>query len=108
MKRRLSAPLAACAINVRAAKLGELRRTVAARLRPASAVEHRWSAASVSPPAARSLTLAAEPLLGNMPASNENWYDFPQYCDLAFRDETAAETAFLVAAFRKYCSHPVR
>ncbi|MDW8077272.1 MAG: class I SAM-dependent methyltransferase [Thermoguttaceae bacterium] len=31
-----------------------------------------------------------------------NWYDFPQYYDLAFRDETRAEAAFLQAAFTRY------
>jgi len=32
-----------------------------------------------------------------------NWYDFPQYYDLAFRSETALEARFLEAAARKYC-----
>ncbi len=37
-----------------------------------------------------------------------SWYDFPQYYDLAFRSETRAEVAFIVAACRKYCPFPVR
>jgi SAM-dependent methyltransferase len=38
-----------------------------------------------------------------------NWYDYPQYFDLAFRDETPAEVAFLEAAFRRYVTGgPVR
>jgi SAM-dependent methyltransferase len=37
-----------------------------------------------------------------------NWYDFPQYCDLAFRDETKAEANFIVAACQKYATIPVR
>ena len=37
-----------------------------------------------------------------------NWYDYPAYFDLAFRDETAEEAKFLVAAFAKYVAFPVR
>lgn len=37
-----------------------------------------------------------------------NWYDFPQYYDLAFRDETRREVAFLEEAFRRYAIGPVR
>ncbi len=32
-----------------------------------------------------------------------NWYDYPQYYDLAFRSETRPEADFLEAACRKYC-----
>ena len=32
-----------------------------------------------------------------------DWYDFPQYYDLAFRSETPAEADFIEAACRKYC-----
>ncbi len=37
-----------------------------------------------------------------------NWYDYPQYYDLAFRSETAMEADFIEAAARKYCRFPVR
>ncbi len=37
-----------------------------------------------------------------------NWYDYPQYYDLAFRSETAMEADFIEAAARKYCPFPVR
>ncbi len=37
-----------------------------------------------------------------------NWYDYPQYYDLAFRSETALEADFIEAAARKYCPFPVR
>lgn len=37
-----------------------------------------------------------------------SWYDYPQYFDLAFRDETAKEVHFLEAAFRKYVASGVR
>lgn len=37
-----------------------------------------------------------------------NWYDCPQYYDLAFRSETGPEADFLEAACRKYCAFPVR
>lgn len=35
------------------------------------------------------------------------WYDYPQYYDLAFRDVTKDEARFLEAAFDKYALHPV-
>ncbi|MDY0167390.1 MAG: class I SAM-dependent methyltransferase [Thermoguttaceae bacterium] len=37
-----------------------------------------------------------------------NWYDYPQYYDLAFRSETAPEADFVEAAARKYCPFPVQ
>ena len=38
-----------------------------------------------------------------MPAISENCYDYPQYWDLAFRDETPFEADFLELAAKKYC-----
>jgi len=32
-----------------------------------------------------------------------NWYDYPQYYDIAFRPETRPEADFIEAACRKYC-----
>lgn len=43
-----------------------------------------------------------------MHSVDANWYDYPQYFDLAFRSETRAEVAFFEAACRKYCPFPVR
>lgn len=37
-----------------------------------------------------------------------DWYDYPQYFDLGFRDETPRESQFLEAAFRKYGRHPAK
>ena len=37
-----------------------------------------------------------------------NWYDYPQYYDLAFRSETRREAEFIEAACRKYCAFPVQ
>ncbi len=37
-----------------------------------------------------------------------SWYDYPQYYDLAFRDETGPEADFIEAACRKYCPFRVR
>lgn len=37
-----------------------------------------------------------------------NWYDYPQYFDMVFRDETAAEVAFFQEAFRRFAQRPVR
>jgi SAM-dependent methyltransferase len=37
-----------------------------------------------------------------------DWYDYPQYYDLAFLDETEPEADFLEAAFRKYALCPVK
>ncbi|TWU24230.1 Cypemycin methyltransferase [Novipirellula galeiformis] len=34
----------------------------------------------------------------------ENWYDYPQYFDMVFRDETKAEVEFFEQAFEKYRS----
>src|SRR5207248_11586898 len=33
-----------------------------------------------------------------------NWYDYPQYYDIAFQAYTRREADFIVAACRKYCS----
>jgi len=38
----------------------------------------------------------------------ENWYDYPQYFDLVFRDENALEVAFFQTAFAKYADGPVK
>jgi len=43
-----------------------------------------------------------------MPTIDANWYDYPQYYDLAFRSETRAEVEFIEAACRKYCPFSVR
>lgn len=37
-----------------------------------------------------------------------NWYDYPQYFDLAFRDETALELRFFEAAFAEHAKLPVQ
>ena len=37
-----------------------------------------------------------------------SWYDYPQYYDMAFRDDTAEETEFLDVVWRKYCDFDVR
>lgn len=37
-----------------------------------------------------------------------NWYDYPQYYDIAFRSETRMEADFFEAAFEKYCPFRVR
>ena len=38
----------------------------------------------------------------------EDWYDYPQYYDIAFRSDTRLEADFIVAACRKYCPFPAR
>jgi SAM-dependent methyltransferase len=38
----------------------------------------------------------------------DDWYDYPQYYDLAFSDETMAEVNFIVAACKKYAKLPVK
>jgi SAM-dependent methyltransferase len=38
----------------------------------------------------------------------QNWYDYPQYYDLAFRPETRMEADFIEAASRKYCDFRVK
>ena len=37
-----------------------------------------------------------------------DWYDYPQYYDLAFQDDTKPEAEFLAAAFQKYAQRPVK
>jgi len=37
-----------------------------------------------------------------------DWYDYPQYFELAFADETRLEAEFFEAAFKKYCDFPIR
>lgn len=37
-----------------------------------------------------------------------NWYDYPQFYDLAFRDETQPEVDFIEAACRRFAKGPVR
>ena len=37
-----------------------------------------------------------------------NWYDYPQYFDMVFRDETADEVAFFEQAFQRYVEGGVR
>jgi SAM-dependent methyltransferase len=37
-----------------------------------------------------------------------NWYDYPQYYDMAFRPETQWDADFIEAVFRKYSPHPVQ
>lgn len=37
-----------------------------------------------------------------------DWYDYPQFYDIAFRGETRLEADFIEAACRKYCPFPVR
>ncbi|WP_254510939.1 class I SAM-dependent methyltransferase [Anatilimnocola floriformis] len=37
-----------------------------------------------------------------------DWYDYPQYYDLAFQDDTKPEADFLAAAFAKYAQRPVK
>ncbi len=41
-----------------------------------------------------------------MKVISANWYDFPQYYDLAFQDETAREVSFFRAAFSRYAPDP--
>jgi SAM-dependent methyltransferase len=38
----------------------------------------------------------------------DNWYDHPQYFDMVFRDETAAEIDFFHAAFDRFADGPVK
>lgn len=37
-----------------------------------------------------------------------NWYDYPQYFDMVFRDETAAEVEFFKGAFDRFADGPVK
>jgi SAM-dependent methyltransferase len=37
-----------------------------------------------------------------------NWYDYPQYFDMLFRDETAVEVEFFQQAFERFANRPVK
>lgn len=37
-----------------------------------------------------------------------NWYDYPQYYDMVFRDETADEVAFFEEAFKEFATKKVK
>lgn len=41
-------------------------------------------------------------------AVKKDWYDYPQYFDLAFDDETAVEAEFIAAACQKYARRDVQ
>lgn len=41
-------------------------------------------------------------------AIQTNWYDHPEYYDLAFRSDSDREAEFIEAACRKFCPHRVR
>jgi SAM-dependent methyltransferase len=44
----------------------------------------------------------------NSPVLEADWYDYPRYYDISFRDETGPECDFIEAACRKYCPFPAR
>ena len=46
--------------------------------------------------------------MANRTPLDANWYDYPQYYDIAFRSETRLEADFLEAACRKYCPFTAR
>ncbi|MBS0207371.1 MAG: class I SAM-dependent methyltransferase [Planctomycetes bacterium] len=51
----------------------------------------------------------AADLNSHSPASSRrSWYDYPEYYDLAFADETQAEADFIQAAIDRYARRPVR
>ena len=39
----------------------------------------------------------------NSPIREADWYDYPRYYDISFRDETGPEADFLEAVCQKYC-----
>ncbi|OUT60769.1 MAG: SAM-dependent methyltransferase [Rhodopirellula sp. TMED11] len=40
--------------------------------------------------------------------SEASWYDYPQYFDMLFRDETASEVEFFQQAFERYGNGPIK
>ena len=46
--------------------------------------------------------------MGSKQIENAGWYEYPQYYDMAFRDETRDEADFIEAACKKYCPFQVR
>jgi len=43
-----------------------------------------------------------------MPITLESWYNYPQYYDLLFREDTQLEAGFVEAACKKYCAQPAK
>ncbi len=43
-----------------------------------------------------------------MPAKLDDWYDYPEFYDLAFEFETTPEADFLEQIWNKYVKHPVK
>ncbi len=54
--------------------------------------------------------MTADGTRGRQPTAKDlvDCYDYPQYWDLAFRDETRQEADFIEAVAEKYCEFPVR
>jgi SAM-dependent methyltransferase len=52
--------------------------------------------------------MAKKALSGGKRTLEVDWYQYPQYFDLAFRDETRLEADFFEAAFAKYAAGKVR
>jgi SAM-dependent methyltransferase len=46
--------------------------------------------------------------MGKTTPIDANWYDYPRFYDIAFREDTPREAAFIEAACRQYCPFPVR
>jgi len=51
---------------------------------------------------------AAKSNSAKSPPAKANWYDYPEYYDLAFADDTPGEADFIAAACEKYAAGPVR
>ncbi len=41
-------------------------------------------------------------------SSKPSWYDFPEYYDMGFREDTPREVRFFKKAFDKFCEHKVK
>ena len=81
-----------------------LRRGCHRRLRLSTALSATISTLIMFPnptKAMKSTTKAAKTISGS-------WYDYPQYYDIAFSEDTAEELKFIEDACRKYCPFPLR
>jgi len=68
---------------------------------------------SSRPPKSKPKSVAAKPAqakaLGSRTKSaSGNWYDYPEYYDLAFADDTRGEADFIAAACERYAVGPVK
>lgn len=73
-----------------------------------SPARNATSATRTSKETNASLKSVASTVRSKAPALKADWYDYPEYYDLAFADDTPGEAAFIAEACAKHAVGPVR